>query len=202
MRRPRTSLLRWAVGAALSVLLLAGCSEEVTPPGETNVDVDTPELREMKAQAGIEDCVPGPGGGSLPDLTLPCLGGGPDVNLSSLTGPLIVNLWFSGCGPCREEMPALQDFYAEHGDEVAMLGVDVEIYPDLAISFADLVGATYPQLADPGGKILDLPDLRVPGFPQFLFVDADGEVVGQSAGGVESKGEVVELAEKYLGVDL
>ncbi len=193
------------IGAIVfAALLLAGCGGggSVSAPGAADVAVDTPKLVAMKAEAGIEDCVPGPGGGSLPDLVLPCLGGGPDVDLASLQGPLIVNLWYSGCGPCREEMPALQDFYTHHGDEVALLGVDVEIYPDLAISFADLVGATYPQLADPGGEILDLPDLRVPGFPQFLFVDAAGEVVFQSGGGVTSEAEVIALAEKHLGVDL
>lgn len=194
---------RHLVGALLGALLLAGCSETVpSPPGSTTVDVDTPELRQLKAEAGIEDCEPGPGGGELPDLTLPCLGGGPDVALSSLRGPLVVNLWYSNCGPCRDEMPALQEFHTEHGDEVPMLGIDVEIYPDLAISFAETVGATYPQLADPGGEVLDLPDLRVPGFPQLLFVDENGAIAHQEAGGVESAAEVVALAEQHLGVDL
>ena len=196
----RARRLAAVLGAA--VLLVTGCSGDVKPPGATSVEVDTPELVAMKAEAGIDDCEPGPGGGALPSLTLPCLGGGPDVDLASLRGPLVINLWFSGCAPCREEMPALQEFYTEHGDEVGMLGIDVEIYPDLAISFAELVGATYPQLADPGGEILDLPDLRVPGFPQLLFVDADGEIAFQKAGGVSSADDVVELAEKHLGVDL
>ena len=35
-------------------------------PPPTSVEVDTPELRELKAEAGVEDCEPGPGGGALP----------------------------------------------------------------------------------------------------------------------------------------
>ena len=43
-------------------LALTGCSDDVSPPGnERQVDVDTPELRELKADAGIEPCEPGAG---------------------------------------------------------------------------------------------------------------------------------------------
>ena len=192
-----------AAAVVVAALLLAGCSDAISAPGATNVEVDTPALRAMKVEAGIEDCRPGSGAGELPDLTLPCLGGGPDVALDSLDGPLIINLWFSGCGPCRDEMPALQSFYAAYGDQVGVLGIDVENYPEAAISFAGMVGATYPQLADPGGEIFDQPDLRVgQGFPQFIVIDADGRVVHQAAGGLDTEAEVVAMAEEHLGVTL
>ncbi len=66
-------------------------------------------------------------------------------------------------------MPALQDFYDQHGDDVAVLGIDVENYPEAAISFAEIVGATYPQLADPGGYVFDQAELGLKqAFPQTL----------------------------------
>ena len=187
--------------AALAVLLvLTGCDGSVTPPDNSAIDVDTPELRAMKAEAGIEDCVPGPGGGRLPSLTLACLGGGPDVDLSSLKGPLLINLWYSGCGPCRDEMPALQDFYDQHGDDVAVLGIDVENYPQAAISFAEIVGATYPQLADPGGYVFDQAELGLKqAFPQTLVVDADGVVVATKAGEFGSAREIDDFVTDALG---
>ena len=80
--------------------------------------MDTPDLRELKAEIGMEDCVPGPGGGALPEITLPCLGGGTSVDLSSLRGPLVLSFWFAGCEPCKEEMPALQAFDDQYGDRV------------------------------------------------------------------------------------
>ena len=46
--------------------------------------------------------MPGPGGGALPTITLPCLGGGTSVDLSTLKGPLVLSLWQAGCAPCRE----------------------------------------------------------------------------------------------------
>ena len=67
------------LAAVLLVAALAGCDDEtqfVPGPGPSKVKVDSTELRELKAQIGMEDCVPGPGGGALPEITLPCLGGG------------------------------------------------------------------------------------------------------------------------------
>ena len=40
------------------------------------------------------------------------------------------------------------------------------------------------------------------GLPAFVFVDADGKVVGQDSGGVESAGEVVDLVEEHFGITL
>ena len=194
--------------AALAVLGLvaAGCSGPDGPktsPDDIEIAVDTPDLRAQKAEAGIETCRPGPGGGSLPDLTLPCLGGGPDVNFADLKGPLVINIWWSGCKPCREEMPALQEFYEKHGDVVDVLGVDVENYPGAGLGFAQEAGATYPQVADPGAFVFDQPDLRVAQvFPQTLVIDADGEVAEKKAIEFASVAEIEDFVENALGISL
>lgn len=184
--------------------LLVACDGGVPGPGASNVDVDTPELRAQKAAAGIEDCEPGSGeagSGGLPEIALPCLGGGPDVDLSTLKGPLLVNLWYSACGPCREEMPLLQRLH-ETG-QVTVVGIDVETYPDAAISFADSIGATYPQIADPGKEIFEERDLPLTAaYPQTIFVDAEGNVDPEQieAGEIESYDELLELVRDRLGV--
>jgi len=199
VRRVRALLVACLLGAALTA-----CSSDDVPE-ERSVDVvqDTAKLRAMKAEAGIDDCVPGPGGGGLPDLTLPCLGGGPDVELSSLTGPLVISLWASNCGPCRDEMPALQAFYEKHGDVVGLLGIDAEVDSSFGISFAQMVGATYPQLTDPAGDLFSQSQLRVSqALPQFILLDADGDVVHQSAGGFETLAEIEDYVETNLGVTL
>jgi thiol-disulfide isomerase/thioredoxin len=192
-----------AFGAAL-VLLLTACESGAAPPGESNVEVDTPQLREQKADAGIEPCEPGTGSdGELPDLTLPCLGGGKDVDLSTLRGPLLLNVWWSGCAPCVREMPVLQQLHDEDGDRITVLGVDVETSPSAALRFADEVGATYPQLADPGGTIFDDADLRLPAaFPATVLVDADGRIVFKEAIEIESLDQAHDLVREHLGLTL
>jgi thiol-disulfide isomerase/thioredoxin len=194
--------MRKAAAAVAMVLLLTACDGGAPGPGKSKVDVDTPALREQKAAAGIETCVPGSGESQLPDLTLPCLGGGPSVDLSTLRGPMLLNIWYSGCGPCRDEMPVLQQFHARYGDQVPIVGIDVETYPDYAIGFADEVGATYPQIADPGGTVFDDADLGLlQAFPQTLYVDADGHVV-KEAKEIESLDQLLASVEANLGVSL
>lgn len=205
--------MRRALVAALAAALLAtGCTSgdgeragAPSGPGRSDIDVDTPELRRLKEQAGIEPCRPGGAASSaLPDLTLPCLGGGPSVNLATLTGPMVVNLWYAGCKPCEKEMPALQAFHERYGEQVRVLGVDYQdIYPGVALELARETGATYPQLADPGGDLNGrepFPIMR--GAPYLGFVDESGRIVHSKFGGIESVDELVELVREHLGVTL
>jgi thiol-disulfide isomerase/thioredoxin len=201
--------MRTSVLAVLLAVLLTSCTSgggiDVRPP---DVLVDTPALREAKQRIGMEDCVPGEGEpveGGLPELTLPCLGGGPDVELSALRGPLVINLWQAFCEPCRQEMPALERFHQTYGDEVAVLGIDFnDVNPAGALQLAEDTGATYPSVADPGGELMVEEAFAVArrGLPAFVFVDADGTVVGQTSGGVESVAEVKDLVAEHLGITL
>lgn len=194
-----------AAGAFAWSSMSTGGGVDVRPP---DVDVDTPALREAKDRIGMADCEPGDGApvdGGLPELTLPCLGGGPDVELSSLRGPMVINLWQAFCEPCREEMPALESFHQQHGDEVAVVGVDFnDVNPAGAMALAEETGVTYPSIADPGGDLMaeDAFAIGRRGLPAFVFVDAAGEVVGQHSGGVDSVREVEELVDTYLGIRL
>ena len=177
----------------------------VRPP---DVDVDTPALREMKARIGMDDCAPGTGEpveDGLPEMTLPCLGGGPDIDLSSLLGPLVINLWQFNCGPCEKEMPVLEKFHQQYADQVAVLGVDFnDVHPEGALALAEETAVTYPSIADPGGELMaeDTFAIARRGLPAFVFVDAEGAVVGQHSGGVDSIAEVEELVDTYLGIEL
>ena len=189
---------------AAAVLVLAGCNaDDVPTPGGSSIDVDTPALRDAKRQTDVADCVPGDAqDAGLPDLTLPCLGGGPDVDLATLRGPLILNLWASNCGPCRLEMPAIQDFHERYGDRVGVLGVDYQdAQPAAALALAKRSGVTYPLVADPGGDLnANAPVPVIRGIPMFVFVTADGDV-SAVPGGIDSADELVELAQQH-GIDL
>jgi thiol-disulfide isomerase/thioredoxin len=173
-------------------------------PGPSDINEDTPQLRALKAKAHIEPCTPGSASGALPAVTLPCLGGGRPVDLSTLKGPMLISFWFAGCGPCRKEMPALEAFDRAHGDRVPVLGVDYQdLYPASAIAMMRRHGATYPSLADPGGDLAETKTFaKIPGMPMLFFVDAQGHIAFAHPGGVTSESQVVDLVRQHLGVDL
>lgn len=197
--------------AASVVLLLAGCTVggATTSTGGTgatalDVDVDTPVLRAARQRAGIATCPATAGGGAaataaLPEVTLPCLGGGPEVDLADLRGPLVVNLWAQWCGPCREELPHYQWLHERAGGRVDVLGVDYQDpRPDWALQLLRQAGVTFPSVADPGGE-LRVP-LRVRGLPGIVFVDGDGEVAAVEYRVIESRAQLAGLVEEHLGV--
>lgn len=186
---------------AAALMLLTGCAASPDPSDYTSdVKVDTPELRTLRDQAGIEACAPGTADrvkDGLEKAALPCLGGGKDVDPSRLRGPLVVNLWAQWCGPCRKELPYYQAFHEKYAGTVDVLGIDwTDTRPDLALKLARTTGVTYPLVADPQGKLLS----GKKGLPVLILVGADGTVEFQQGILIESLAQLESLVEKHLGV--
>lgn len=117
----------------------------------------------------------------LPSLRLPCLTPGPAIDVSALGGrPVLVNLWATWCGPCREEMPLLAATAERYASKVQFLGVNTQDSTDAAAAFLPEVGVTYPQVVDVDGDLLG--HLRIPGLPVTVVLDAQGRVVGKHIG--------------------
>jgi cytochrome c biogenesis protein CcmG/thiol:disulfide interchange protein DsbE len=180
---------RGAVIWALLLVTASGCAGGSPPTSAPAPNVSPAPAYQPVDVAGVDSCDELPvatagmaDGDRLPELKLPCLVPGPEVNLADLGGkPVLINLWATWCGPCREEMPILQDAHARHGDQVAFLGVDTKDNPERAGSFLQEVGVTYPQLVDLDGRLLS-EHLRVPGLPVTVVVDAEGQVVKKHVG--------------------
>jgi thiol-disulfide isomerase/thioredoxin len=199
--------VRRTLAAVVACLALAGCST-ATPSGPRtrqvstgHVDVDTPALRALKARAGVEACRPGGTASDLPKVTLPCLGGGRAVDLATLRGPLVINLFAQWCGPCRGELPYYQALHAKARGAVRVLGVDyLDTQPAQALDLVRASGVTYPLVADPAGTLRT--DFKIRGLPGVVLVDRSGKVIDVEFRVFRSYAELRGLVSRKLGVPL
>ncbi len=113
-------------------------------------------------------------GTPAPDFTLTAMDGR-KVVLSELKGrPVVLNFWATWCGPCRREMPGLQEFYDRHrSDAWAFLTVSKETQDKLE-AFLVKTPHSFPVLLDAGGKVGDL--YKVRSIPKTFLIDAGGTI--------------------------
>ena len=177
------------------VLLTLGTSLAYGLRDEPEPGVD---LGPLRAAAALEPCPTGISR-ALPDVELPCLGGGPGVRLRGTPSgvPTLVNVYGSWCDPCQEEMPLLVAFARKAGPRVALVGVDTVDEPRLALQFAKDVGQHWPAVVDDDKRVLRE---YAAGPPVTLFVDPAGEVVHVKTGPFRSLPELEAQVERYLKV--
>jgi len=104
--------------------------------------------------------------------------------------PVVVNIWWSGCGPCKTEMPMLQEASQEVGDDVAFLGVNTrDLDVAQAQAFDRVAKVDYPSIYDPSGKALLAFHGQASLFsmPQTLVLDSEGRVAASIRGAIPSK---------------
>ena len=123
---------------------------------------------------------------AAPDFTLPILEGDDEVTLSSFQGkPVVLNFWASWCVPCREEAPAFQAAHEKWGDRVVFIGVDAQDFVGDARKFVEKHGVTYLNVHDGSGSTLGR--FGITGFPETLWLDAEGRVVAFEPGQTDAE---------------
>ena len=117
-------------------------------------------------------------GEPAPDFALPDLDGAV-VRLSDLRGkPVLLNFWATWCGPCKREMPDIQQAYTQANGELVVLAINAEgtapeLARRLARDFRDEHNLTFPMLFDsPDTDVLN--QYRLTGLPDSFFIDRNG----------------------------
>jgi thiol-disulfide isomerase/thioredoxin len=109
---------------------------------------------------------------------------GTKVNLSAYAGkPLIINLWATWCGPCRLEMPQLQELADKYRDRgLSIIGVSVDDTPEQIRAAAAQDQISYPLLVGIGHDAflgsLGYEDV----LPYSVLIRADGTIVDRITG--------------------
>ncbi len=113
--------------------------------------------------------------GPAPDFTLKSRGG-ENIKLSELRGQVVmINFWASWCGPCRQEMPLLDQLYQRYQPMgFTLLGVNVEEDSRAADKVLSQIPVSFPILYDNKNQVSETYDVSA--MPSTVLIDRDGKV--------------------------
>lgn len=161
-------LIKMAVAIFLLIVVftVAGC------PGDSGEGVPVP-------------------GKAAPDFQLENLDG-ETVSLGELRGrPVLLNFWASWCGPCRLEMPFLQEVSEDElwrGQGLVILAVNVHEPATRVREFVEFYGLTFPVLLDYKGEVGLLYNAAV--LPMTYIIDKDGIIRDIKRGAFTSRSAI------------
>lgn len=122
-------------------------------------------------------------GGQAADFTYPDVNG-KEVSLSDFKGKVVlVDVWATWCGPCRQQIPHLKKLEEEmHGTDVVFLGVSVDEAKDKQkwLDFIKKEGLGGIQLLASGWSKITK-DYKIKGIPRFMVFDKKGNIVSVDA---------------------
>jgi cytochrome c biogenesis protein CcmG/thiol:disulfide interchange protein DsbE len=111
-----------------------------------------------------------------PELTLKDVQGG-SRSLADYHGQVVlVNLWATWCPPCKQEMPALQDFYDKYKENgFVILAIDDGDPTEDVLQFVNDYGLTFPVWLDPTHIATDRA-FHAPNLPTSFVIDRNGTI--------------------------
>ncbi|HZD53642.1 MAG TPA: TlpA disulfide reductase family protein [Woeseiaceae bacterium] len=114
-------------------------------------------------------------GQPAPDFALKSAAG-ENLRLSEYRGEVVmINFWATWCGPCRQEMPLLDDLYTRY-ERVGfrLLGVNIDDDSGKAMEMAEQLGVGFPVLFDADKSVSER--YQVEAMPVTVLVGRGGTV--------------------------
>ncbi|WP_278314363.1 TlpA family protein disulfide reductase [Lolliginicoccus levis] len=207
----RGSLAALAIVLALIIAIWPRGGDEATTPstlpgrgsqaeqGAGRPPASNEALAAERARAGLEPC-PGMSGATgaswagdnpLRGVEVGCLADGAPVDLeAALAGkPAVLNVWAYWCGPCAEELPAMQEYARGVAGDITVLTVHRDPNEGNALARLAQYEVTMPGVQDGKGRIpaqLGAP----PVLPVTIVLDAGGNVAGILAEPFTTPGQI------------
>lgn len=114
-------------------------------------------------------------GQAAPDFALKS-SSGENLRLSEYRGDVVmVNFWATWCGPCRQEMPLLDELYSRY-ERVgfSLLGVNIDDDSRKAMGMVSELGVSFPVLFDARKEVSKL--YEVDAMPVTILIDREGTI--------------------------
>ena len=189
----------------LSVLMLASCQQTETnqqngnSDPQQNVSADNADNGENNADTAVF------GAFSAKDLD----GNEVTQDIFASNKLTMVNIWATFCGPCINEMPDLGELAAEYADKgVGIVGIPLDVTDEKgnidsylyneAVDIVATTKAAYTHIV-PVESMFVRKLASVTAVPETIFVDSQGNQVGDCYYGARSKAQWTEIIEELLG---
>jgi len=122
-------------------------------------------------------------------------------NIGDFKGKIVLlNIWATWCGPCRQEMPALDRLQARLGGvefEVVALSIDRKWIEAVRKFYADVGARNLAIHLDSAGR--SIRELATVGVPTTLLLDREGRELGRVSGPVEwDSAEIVDFLKSVI----
>lgn len=174
---PRRTLLS-AGASGMGAIVLAACGSDASSRYDTGYvsgDGVTVEIPEAERGAALE----------FSGTTY----AGEEFTMAGARGaPLVLNVWYASCPPCRAEAPDLVEIAGEYTPKgVQFLGINVRDAEGPAKAFEESFGIPYPSIPDLDATIMYALRGQVApnAVPSTLVVDPEGRVAARISGAAD-----------------
>ena len=136
---------------------------------------------------------------SAPDFNLLDTNGSP-IGLSGYRGKFVLlNFWATWCGPCKEEMPSMEELSRSFGGQgLAVLAINQRENAALVNKFMKIHGLNFTAPLDTTGRVAGY--YRVYGIPVSYVIDRSGQMIGMKSGPMDwAAPAVIDVFRKLIG---
>jgi thiol-disulfide isomerase/thioredoxin len=166
-----------------SIWLIAGCASVSTPITDS-IPTVAPLVETDTVSAPVSPHLHN----TAPDFTLSDTNGN-TYELWNLRGyPVLINFWATWCGPCKQEMPALQAIFNEYSSsDLVILAINGygESISDVT-QYGKINGLNIPLLIDNNKNTSNSFQVQI--FPTTFFIDRNSVIQYIQYGSLDQKG--------------
>jgi len=121
------------------------------------------------------------------------------ASLSGYRGKMeLLNFWATWCGPCRDEMPSMEQLSRSFGGQgLTVVAINQRENAALVARFMKTHNLNFSTLLDADGRVAA--SYRVYGIPVSYVIDSDGRAIGMKSGSMDwASPRVVDMFRKLV----
>ena len=106
---------------------------------------------------------------------------------------VLLDFWFTTCGPCIEDTPKLVDIYrAKPAHGIEIIGISVDRSREAVLRYVEKHGIEWPQVIEVENETKPTEIYHISGFPSYVWIGPDGVVINP-----ELKGDLDDLYDAF-----